>query len=290
MKPRSKISLNSLRTFEATARHKSMTSAAHELLVTPGAVSRQISELQAVLSFDLFEGPPNARQTSLEGTHLAQTLTKALDEIDATLRRLDPARDRLLDVACISTSAVRWLIPRLYRFREIHPEIDLRLSTDPRRPDKNVNRLDVSIMVLKPNEPLEKFDTVLFPETLGPVLRPSSIETADIVAVEDLFQLLHVTTKTRPDVWRDWEASLEDQSIASEFDHLSIAIEAALNGLEYCISPQHLVEADIANGRLVAPFGFKPSGFTYIMRPHGRRKAKVDAFVSWLSEDIIVSG
>ncbi|SLN70954.1 Glycine cleavage system transcriptional activator [Roseovarius gaetbuli] len=55
MKPRSRISLNALRTFEAVARRKSMTAAAQELCVTAGAVSRQIAELQAVLSIHAVE-------------------------------------------------------------------------------------------------------------------------------------------------------------------------------------------------------------------------------------------
>ena len=285
MKLRSKISLNALKTFEAVARHKSMTSAANELLVTPGDVSRQISQLQSVLNFDLFDGPASARETTEDGERLALALTKALDEIDATLRTLDPARDRLLDVACLSTSAIRWLIPRLHRFRALYPELDLRLSTDPRRPDKNMNRIDVSIMLLLSGEALQASDTCLFPEMLGPVLSASLIKASATFGVADLAQFSHLTTRTRPKVWEDWDTSVQDKSVSSEFDHLSIAIEAAVNGLGFCISPQHLVDTDIKSGRLAAPFGFKPSGFTYIMRAHGRRKSKVSAFIDWLSED-----
>lgn len=289
LKPRSKISLNALRTFEAAARHSSMTAAADELSVTPGAVSRQISDLQNALSFTLYDGPQNARTTTAAGLRLASTLTKALDEIDATLLALDATRDRLLDVSCLSTSAVRWLIPRLHRFRDKYPELDLRLSTDPRRPDKMVNRVDVSIMVLSPREKVGRQDTVLFAEALGPVLKPSIIEQGQVVDHGDLLRFLRLTTKTRPQAWDDWQGARQSCPPASvhmtEFDHLSLAIEAAINGLGVCITPEHLVNADIANGRLAAPFGFHESGYTYVIRAHGRRKPKVTAFVEWLSKD-----
>ena len=163
--------------------------------------------LQSVLNFDLFDGLASARETTEDGERLALALTKALDEIDATLRTLDPARDRLLDVACLSTSAIRWLIPRLHRFRALYPELDLRLSTDPRRPDKNVNRLDVSIMVLSSGEILQASDTCLFPEMLGPVLSASLINASDTFGVVDLSRFSHLTTRTRPKVWEVWDAS-----------------------------------------------------------------------------------
>lgn len=293
MKSRSKISLNALRTFEAVARHKSMTDAAQELLVTPGAVSRQISELQETLSFDLFEGPRNQRTATADGQRLASTMTRALDEIEATLLSVDSSRDKLLDLTCMSTSAVRWLIPRLHRFRAKHPDIELRLSTDPRRPDKMVNRVDLSIIALLPGELREKQDTVLFAEQLGLVLETQLLEKYGIAAPADLSRLLRLTTKTRADAWEDWQVKLDSQLIpitsVTEFDHLSLAIEAAANGLGVCVSPEHLVRDDIASGRLVAPFGFRPSEYLYVLRAHGSSKGKSDAFINWLVDDTVTS-
>ena len=47
--------LNALRAFEATARHLSLTRAADELSVSPGAISHQIRGLEALLGMQLFE-------------------------------------------------------------------------------------------------------------------------------------------------------------------------------------------------------------------------------------------
>jgi LysR family transcriptional regulator, glycine cleavage system transcriptional activator len=288
MKSRSKISLNALKTFEAVARHNSMSMAAQELSVTPGAVSRQIAELQSVLSFDLFIGSRNQRALTTDGRLLAQTLTIALDEIDATLLTLDDARGTTLDVACLSTMAVRWLIPRLHRFRAKHPTIDIRLSTDPRKPDRHHNRLDVSILVLHPDDAPMQSDTILFAEELGPVLKPK--QAGNVARPADLQAFPLLTTKTRPDAWHEWQSSLglplhkPTERIA--FEHLSLAIEAAATGLGVCVAPKHLVQTDLSNGRLASPMGFQPSGYTYIVRAHGRPKRRAQAFAKWICEEV----
>ncbi|MDA7429113.1 LysR substrate-binding domain-containing protein [Primorskyibacter aestuariivivens] len=291
MKSRSKISLNALKTFEAVARHNNMSNASIELGVTPGAVSRQISELQSVVSFNLFSGPRTNRVLTDESRQLAATLTSALDEIDATLLALDETRDTILDVACLSTMAVRWLIPRLHRFRSEHPNIDLRLSTSPRSPDRLRNRIDVSISVLPPTASLRPQDTVLFAESLGPVLKPGLL--CHCSGPDDLSSLPLLTTKTRPQAWQEWQAQLGSRPIQltnqNEFEHLSLAIEAAANGLGVCVTPEHLVESDIGSGRLIAPFGFQQSGYVYVAQAHGRRKRRSDAFIDWLSHDLMTS-
>ena len=290
MKPRSRISLNALRTFEAAARHNSMTKAALELSVTPGAVSRQISDLQSTLSFDLYQGPSNARTITPDGLRLAATLTTALDQIEAALISLDTTENKFLDVACLSTFAVKWLIPRLHGFREQHPEIDIRLATDPFVPEKSANPVDMSITVLPPNERPGEQDVILFAESLGPVIKQGLNTGENRNSVNDLLEHPHLKSKTRPDVWQDWQpankaSKVNAQLKESVFDHLSLAIEAAVNGLGFCLSPKHLVESDIDNGRLIAPFGFTDSGYTYIVRTHGQPNTNTKAFSNWLSHE-----
>ncbi len=47
--------LNSLRAFETAGRHLSFSKAAHELSVTPGAISQQIRTLEEFLDIKLFK-------------------------------------------------------------------------------------------------------------------------------------------------------------------------------------------------------------------------------------------
>lgn len=289
MKSRSKISLNALRTFEAVARHKNMVRASDELLVTPGAVSRQISELQSSIRFDLFVGPRTHHILTPSGQQLAASITKALDEIETTLIAIDAERDKILDVSCLSTLAVRWLIPRLHTFRQEHPDIDVRLSTDPRTPRKAGTRMDVSILAYPPDHDVGRQDTILFREKLGVILAPSVTGSQQILHPDDFGDIRLLVSKTRPDAWKSWIArqncSPRDVPYKSTFEHLSLAIEAAASGLGMCVTPAHLVLEDLTSGRLAAPLGFQDSGYVYAAHAHGKPKQKVDNFVDWLRRE-----
>lgn len=289
MKARSKVSLNALRTFEAVARHKNMVRAADELLVTAGAVSRQISELQSSLRFDLYDGPRTHHILTPAGQQLAASLTKALDDIEATLASIDTERDKVLDVACLSTLAVRWLIPRLHRFRSDYPDIDVRLSTDPRTPRKTGHRMDVSILAYAPDHEVGKRDTILFQEKLGVVLTPTLTGSQQDLQPNDLQDIPLLLSKTRLNAWTSWVAIQNLQYCkelqTSTFEHLSLAIEAAAAGLGMCVTPAHLVLDDISSARLSAPFGFQNSGYLYAAHAHGRPKQKVADFIDWLSRE-----
>jgi DNA-binding transcriptional LysR family regulator len=122
--------LNGLRAFEAAARHLSLTKAAAELNVSPGAISHQIRGLEALLGVQLFERRVRAIVLTAAGKLLypgVQTGFLHLREAVAGLKRSDSAR-----VLVVSTSpglTAKWLAPRLYRFANAHPEIDTRISS-----------------------------------------------------------------------------------------------------------------------------------------------------------------
>ena len=114
-------SLNSLRAFETFARLRSMTRAAEELGVTPGAVSRHVRGLEIETGAVLVKGPRHDLALTPAGSALAKTLTPALDAIARALPGAE-ASD-VLNVSCLSALAVKWLIPRLPGFYECHPKI-----------------------------------------------------------------------------------------------------------------------------------------------------------------------
>ena len=142
---RKNLPLNALRAFEAAARLGRLTLAAEELGVTHGAVSRQVRQLESVLGVDLFGGPRSKPELTPTGQSLAPVLTAALDQIDNAVRAVLAEEEGLLQVACLSTLAMRWLIPRLHRFTQVHPGIDVRLSTDKEHIDPERGRFDLEL-------------------------------------------------------------------------------------------------------------------------------------------------
>ncbi len=128
---RRKIPSNTaLMAFEAAARHGSFARAADELSLTEGAISRQIGRLEAFLGVTLFERIGNRVRLLPHGERYAIQVRELLDQLDRDSQYLmgQPADGASLDIAVLPTFAMRWLIPRLPRFRQQHPRISVHLA------------------------------------------------------------------------------------------------------------------------------------------------------------------
>jgi LysR family transcriptional regulator, glycine cleavage system transcriptional activator len=288
---RKALPLNSLRAFEAAARLGRITAAADELAVTHGAVSRQVSQLEAFLGVDLFEGPRSRPVLTPFGASLLLSLTPAFDQIDAVVRTIIDEAGGVLDVACLSTFAMRWLIPRLHRFQHSYPAIDVRLSTDAGLIHASGRRYDLEILAIDRTEKVAAGDVLLFVERLGAVVAPSLVSPKKALKIKDLAGIPCLATRTRMNAWPMWLASVgadptpKRSKPITEFEHYYFTIEAASNGLGICIAPLHLVSNDVRSSRLLAPFGFVESGYRYIVRHRRPENKKSARFCAWLKRE-----
>ena len=141
------LPLNALRAFEATMRRGQMKLAAEELGVTYGAVSRQVRGLEETLGVSLFDGPRNKLTPSQAARDLQPALQDAFDQTETSVLRVQRKKKRTLDLSYLSTFAMRWLIPRLFNFREAHPSIDVRMTADDAPVDFARDRFEVAIRV-----------------------------------------------------------------------------------------------------------------------------------------------
>ena len=121
--------LSALRAFEAAARLQSFSKAADELNVTPAAISHQIHALEEDLGVSLF----NRRNRAVELTASARVLLPGLSDafagIQTSVRRLRSHNDTgMLTVTASPSFAGKWLVQRLFRFQQRHPDIDVRIS------------------------------------------------------------------------------------------------------------------------------------------------------------------
>ncbi len=280
---RGMLPLNALRAFEATMRHGQMKLAAEELGVTYGAVSRQVRGLEEVLGVSLFVGPRNRLTPSQAARDLQPALQDALDRIEAAVLRVQRRDKRTLDLSCLSTFAMRWLIPRLFNFREVHPCIDVRMTADDAPVDFARDRFDVAVRV-GPG-PWDGVNvTELFADEVGPVLSPTLLEPSGSVMWENLAALPLLHTRTRPAAWAEWCSATGNPipSGGQEFEHFYFMLEAATAGLGVAIAPEVLVRDDLAAGRLFAPFGFRPSGQRYVALTPVHPSDEAVAFADWL--------
>ncbi len=288
IKDRKNLPVAALRAFEAASRHGQLTAAAAELAVTHGAISRHVSHLEAFIGTQLFEGTRNRPKLTEEGRVFGFALTAAFDQIEDALRIIAKGDDSILDVACLSTFAMRWLIPRLHDFTARYPRYDVRLATDDRPARAKV---DVQILVLSPDDPTPDKCSPLFQEQLGLVFAPTVAKAGPGYLRVDAAGLPRLETRTRPRVWHEWslltgQHGQDTAPLFRTFDHYHLTIEAALNGLGAAVVPWHLVAGDIAAGRLTAPHGFLPSGHRYVVKVEQPGRRKTEHFVEWLKQAI----
>jgi DNA-binding transcriptional LysR family regulator len=287
MAARSLPPLNALRAFEAFGRRGRMTLAADELCVTHGAISRQIRQLEDHLGVALTEGPRNRLTLTETGLTLAQTLTAALDQIEAALPRPASGGEETLVVSCLPTFAMKWLIPRLPDFVGAHPEIQTRMVESNGPFDFRADGVDLAIRMRLPNAPpsMDADVTPFLKHYVGPVASPEL--AAQIDDLSSLTRLPRLHTRTFLESWAEWEAaagvSLSPAAVNREFDHYFYMLEAAAAGLGVALSPFAFVENDLAAGRLVAPLGLIP-GHAQVcaLTPKGKATRAARRFRDWL--------
>jgi len=255
-------SLDDLRAFEATARLGSVRLAADALALTHGAVSRRINKLADDIGVRLFEKSGRGQRLTPAGETLNLTLGRFFGELAATVQSLRAASDEqsTLVLSCEPSVAMRWLIPRLGNFQAAHPDVAVHLAVGGGPVDFRRERVDLAIRRLDFALPEAWNVRRLFPEQVGPVMRP------DQVPAFEKGTYLALGAKTRPDAWAQWLRAHPKARRPTEiryFDHHSLMVEAASAGLGVALSPLVLAIDDVDRGRLAAPAGFAPDGSHY---------------------------
>ncbi|RCK28130.1 transcriptional regulator [Thalassospira profundimaris] len=293
--------LNALRAFEAAARLGSFARAANELSVTPGAISQQVANLEASLGMVLFDrnGPKLTLREA--GRAYLPSLRRALDEIEAATLDLvtHGVGERRLVIGALHTLASSWLIPRLKRFQNEHPDIRpvietlaLNFATPERSPDLATRQMDVGLYFGDGTWQDARADK-LFDEIQVVVAKPGTIASDPS---DDLTTLISGQTRlihtTRPKAWHDW-GQAHGVTISGApgpgFEHFFMLIEAAKAGMGIALLPRVLIEGPLADGTLevVCNATLQNPGAYYLITPQNRIEApEVGAFRDWLLREV----
>jgi LysR family glycine cleavage system transcriptional activator len=280
--------LNTLRAFEAAARHGSFTRAAEELCLTQGAISHQVKALEDELGVKLFNREHQRLVITQAGRAYLVEVRDALDRIAiATERLVERQSSGALTISTSPDFAAKWLVHRLGKFAESHPEIDLRLSAAMHHVD--FAREDVDVAVRHGKGDWEGLHVErLCAEQLFPVCSPRLIENGKLTAPSDIlkFPLLHLDARS------DWATWLEragvsgaDVSRGPIMNHASMLIDAAIDGQGIALARTVLAAWDLVHGRLVRPFaqGLPLSRSYWIVCPKATASLpKITTFRDWL--------
>jgi len=289
--PRRLPSLNALKAFEAAARHESFTQAAQELCVTQGAVSHQVKALEAELGVRLFQRERQRLVITEAGRSYLEVVRDAFDRVAAgTERLLQRQSGGVLTVSTSPNFASKWLVHRLSRFAEKHPDIDLRVSASLHHID--FAREDIDLAIRHGDGRWSGLHmTRLCTEALFPVCSPKILNGRGrraLRAPSDLkhYVLLHLDDRR---AWASWleAAGVDgvDVTRGSIFNQASIAIDAAADGQGVALARTALAVWDLLAGRLVRPFGPElPVPYAYwIVCPKATADLpKIVAFRDWL--------
>src|SRR3982750_3092855 len=136
--------LSSLRPFEAAARLESFSRAADELHLTHGAISRQVRALEQHVGGQLFTRHGKRVTLTASGRAFAERVRTALHEITLAAEAVGRRGNRLT-VSVLPSFASRWLMPRLMRFMEKHPELEVSVVATTALANFTTDEVDVGI-------------------------------------------------------------------------------------------------------------------------------------------------
>jgi LysR family glycine cleavage system transcriptional activator len=286
--------LNALRAFEAAARHLNFSRAADELSVTPGAVSQQIQNLEDYVGVALFKRTPKGLLLTDAAQTALPALREAFDRLAEAASLLTAAVDgRRLTLTAPPSFAAKWLVPRLKRFEEAYPQVDVWLSADMDIVDFAAGEIDMAIRYGAGRYPGLELQR-LMSETVIPVASPSLMSEHPLNGPEDLagHTLLHDGSPDADESCPDWSMWLAARGIRGvdgtrgpRFNQSSLVIEAAMGGRGVALAKRTLAQDDLDAGRLVAPLQIATAvDFAYYL-VHPKAKGRlplVMAFVAWI--------
>ena len=285
--------IGALHTFEAAARHGSYSRAAEELFITQAAVSQQIRGLEQSLGVKLFVREGRNMRLTERGTRLLPWVSQGMAAFEQGMAALEcEPLAGVLNVTVIPSFASRWLMPRLWRFVERHPEVEVRLNANPQVQPIGRGGMDLAIRYCNRADP-EMSSCLLIRECVFPVCSPALAER--LQRIEDLYDTVIVSGPDYAGV--SWEKWLQESGYRLDLSRIkrfevnnnSLAIDMVLSGKGVALSRNVLAGDLIASGLLTRLFtrSYHPDNdYHLIWDPDSPRLTRIRCFTDWLKEEV----
>ncbi|MDX1304013.1 transcriptional regulator GcvA [Photobacterium sp.] len=281
--------LNSLKVFEAAARHLSFTRAAEELFVTQAAVSHQIKALEEFLGLKLFRRRNRSLLLTEEGQSYFLDIKDIFSAIsEATDKVLERGAKGALTISLPPSFAIQWLVPRLADFNQHHPEIDVRIKAVDLDEGSLTDDVDVAIYYGRGNWPGLRADK-LYQEYLLPVCSPMLLTGPKPLRTLDdlkLHTLLHDTSRKE---WKSYVRHFEltgmNVNQGPIFSHSTMVLQAAVHGQGIALGNNVLAQPELDAGRLVRPFDeilMSKNAFYLVCQEKQAETGRIQAFRDWV--------
>jgi DNA-binding transcriptional LysR family regulator len=286
--------LNALRAFDAFARCGSLRAAASDLGVVPGAVRQQLASLEDYFGFLLLSKQAGRITLNPAGRRLADAVGIAFAIVSRAAEEISSNSQVVrLRLGVPMPMATAWFIPRLPQMHHRSPtlEIDV-VPVSVTQSLSDMPDID-AIIVGGEYKPLPDIAAITFmKDEFAPVAAPQTWGRVDLtLPLAMLESMKALIARNVPYLWDDWfrEGGHAPARFNKriEVEDLTLAISAAKAGLGVTIAPRASIEAELASGLLVAPFGFvtRPAGYRLCCRVADRDRRPIVALRSWLIDE-----
>ena len=296
-------SLNALRAFEAVCRHLNFARAAEELRVTPAAVKQLVDKLEVAVGHPLVQRNGRGLALTAAGASGHNDLAAAFVQLQRAVERMRRHSDRQrLIVSVEPTFATAWLVPRLERFRQGNPGIDVLIDSSLKMADLENGDADVALRFgAKVSEPL--IGHRLFDERLAALCSPSMMGTGKgLQRVEDLAHctLLHwdmseLSRGSATRRWMSWQGWLEragarqfHQQGGMTFSDYNLLVQSAVAGHGIMVGSLPVLGDLISAGLLINTLGttvHTDVGYDLVATPRALERSDVRRFAEWIIEE-----
>ena len=286
--------LSALRPLEAAARLESFSRAAEELHLTHGAVSRQVRALEEHLGAPLFSRHGKRVALTPTGRAFAERVRAALEEI---ARAADEAgggrRDNRLTVSVLPSFASRWLMPRLIRFMDAHPKIEVNVIASVALANFAAEEVDIAIRFGRGPWPPLACEHFLDDEYF-PVASPRMHRGKLPKAAADLanFRLI----REDRDYWQEWlraaRVDVDMPPTGPLFNDSTYSLQAAARGEGIALARRSIVAEDLQRGTLVKLFDVAVASresYWFVSPKALAETPRVKAFREWVKAELGLS-
>ncbi|KXI27446.1 LysR substrate-binding domain-containing protein [Paraglaciecola hydrolytica] len=288
-------SLALLRCFEASARLQSYSAAAVELAITQAAVSQQIRNLEEQLAVQLFAREGRKMRLTKAGGTLFTAVCEAFTTLSTAFNSIQTeSLGGVLTVTASPSFCSRWLVPRLWKFSALHPDIVVRALASPQYEELRHSDIDVAIrqgdnFVTKVHQELLLVDPV-FPVCSPQIAKQVQLSSPHCICDMQLVEAINPGLFS----WRNWfekaQVTMQPGKLSwIEVTTWEMGINAVLSGHGICLSAASMVQDMLDNGVLVKPFtvqlepGLK---FSLLYDEESPRLTRILAFRQWLKSEI----
>lgn len=290
-----KLPLNALRAFATVYAQGGVRAASRELGIAHSSVSRHLVELDAWLGVTLINVAAGRRGISFtpQGEALGRAVLAGFRDIERAVASLRESKSsRSVTISTAPSFAARWLLPRLPRLEQSHPQLEVSVVVDQKIDDLQAGSIDLAIRMGRGPWPDVRCE-VLMDDTLYPVMSPGLFEDsgrpdqpANLVGM----RLLH--DRDPHASWEVWRQAQGPESLdvlaGPRFASSDLVLRAAMQGQGVALARHRLAFDDVASGALVRPFeGFGVAlgpAYWIVLPQHGRVRAGTLAVIDWLKQ------